>query len=190
MVVARPQHHKYHDRLTLELVRHADRRRLEHRGMRGGSRFYFCRPDPLARDLERVVRASFDIPEAPFIYTGPIAMHPDVAKATPVCGEVLVGIAPEAARHTGPRLANDQLAHGAAERAALRVGDVSGNAGHGARKAGRLDRRPGRRAENAAGAFGAARVVDERGAPLADDAEVPPPRLGIPRFAGRAEHEQ
>ena len=35
-----------------------------------------------------------------------------------------------------------------------------------------------------------ARVVDDRQPPAADLAEAPPPGLGIPRLAGRAEHPQ
>ena len=41
-----------------------------------------------------------------------------------------------------------------------------------------------------AGDLGPAGVVDDRAAALADLAEVPPPGIGVPRLAGRAEDAQ
>ena len=72
----------------------------------------------------------------------------------------------------------------------LRVCHIRRNPRHRAPKRRRLDGRPCGAAQYAARALRAARVVDQGRAFVADDAIVPPPRLGIPWLAGRAEHEK
>src|SRR6266446_10890837 len=189
-VVTWTQHHEYDDRLALELVRHADRRRLEHRGMRGRRGFDFRGPYPLARHLERVVAAALDVPKAVAVYARPVAVHPDVRKPGPVRGQVLLRVAPESARHPRPRLADDELAHRAAQRMAVRVRHVGCDPGDRTGKRRGFERRPRGAAEDATRALRAARVIDERRSLVADDAEVPPPRLRIPRLARRAKDEE
>ena len=56
--------HEDDDRLALDLVRDADGGGLEDRRMRDGRALDLGRPDPLAGDLERVVGAAVDEPEA------------------------------------------------------------------------------------------------------------------------------
>ena len=159
--------------------------------MRRRRGFHFRGTHPLAGHLEGVVAAALDVPEAVVVDARPVTVHPDIREAAPVGRQVLLRIAPEPPRHAGPRLANDEFAEGTAQRAAPpRVRDVGGDPGHGAGERGRLERRPRRAAEDTAGALGAARVIDEGDAFLTRDAEVPPPRLGIPGLAGRAEDEQ
>src|SRR5712664_4803106 len=153
--------------------------------MRRRRRFDFCGPDPLTCHLEGVVAAAFDVPESVVVDARPVTVHPHIRKAAPVGREVFLGIAPEPSRHAGPRLANDELAYRAAQRAALRVRDVGRDPRHWAGKRGRLERRPRRAAEDTTRALGAARVIDEGDALLTRDAEVPPPRLRIPGLTGR-----
>src|SRR5882757_10910508 len=116
--MAGSQHDEHDNRLSLELVRYANRRRLQHRRMRRRGGLDFSRSHPLARDLERVVAAALDVTELIRVDPRPIAVHPHIGKATPVRGEILLGIAPEAARHAGPRFANDELADRTTHRAA------------------------------------------------------------------------
>src|SRR5207302_9919364 len=75
--------------------------------------------DPLPGDLERVVRAALDVPVARVVDACPVAMDPDVREPRPIRLQVAAlfaraRIAPEAARHARPGLADDQLAHRAA----------------------------------------------------------------------------
>ena len=170
-------------------MRHTDRRCLEHRGVRGCRRLDLRRSDPLPGHLERIVGAPLDVPEPVFIYAGPIAVHPDVGKALPVRGQILVWIAPKPSRHPGPRPADDELADGPAQGTPRCIRHVRRNPRDRARECRWLERRPGRAAEDAAGALGAAGVIDERRALFTHHVEIPPPRFRIPRLAGRAEHE-
>ena len=64
------------DALALDLVRDADRGCLLHAVVRNSRRFHLGRTDPLARDLECVVRAAANEPEPVLVDLGPVAMHP------------------------------------------------------------------------------------------------------------------
>src|SRR5439155_24627238 len=139
--------------------------------------------------FQRVVAPAVDVPEPVGVDPGPVAMDPDVGEALPVRRQVVLGGVPETPRHAWPRLPHDELAYRAAHGATTLVDHVHGDAGHGAGEGRRLDRRPRRTAEQSPGYLGAAGVIHERRAPLPGYAEVPPPRLGIPRLAGGAEHE-
>ena len=86
--------------------------------------------------------------------------------------------------------AHDQLADLVAHGPALIVHDVGGDARRRAGERRRLERREDVAADQPAGDFGAARVVDDRQPAAADDIEEPAPRLGVPRLAGRAEDAQ
>src|SRR5207247_411960 len=87
-------------------------------------RLHLGRPQPLARDLDRVVRSPKHVPEPVVgIDVRPVAVHPDVGKAIPVGLDVAIAIAPEAARHARPRVADHQLADLAAHRLAVGVDD-------------------------------------------------------------------
>src|SRR6266436_2263121 len=108
-LVTRPQHGEHDDRLTFELVRDADRRRLEHGCVRRGRGFHLGGPHALARHLEGVVAAALDVPEAVVIDARPVAVHPDIGEPSPVGRDVLLWIAPEPTRHPRPGPANDEL---------------------------------------------------------------------------------
>src|SRR5207245_11784994 len=105
---------------------------------------------PLAGDLQGVVRATLDEPEAVLVHVGPVAVDPDVGPARPVRLLVALRILPEALRHPRPWRRDDELADLSAHRPP-RVGDAVGrHAGNGAVERARLDRRDRGRAPDAA----------------------------------------
>src|SRR5207253_2719036 len=188
-LAAGAQHGEYDYRLAFELVRDADRCGLEYRRVRRGRRLDLRGTDALPGYFQRVVAPAVDVPESVIVDPGPVAVDPDVGDASPVRRQVVLGGVPEAPRHARPRLPHDELAHRAAHGTTTLVDYIRRDAGHGAEEGRRLDRRPGRTAEQSPGYLGAAGVIHERRAPFARYPEVPPPRLGIPRLAGGAEHE-
>src|SRR5258706_4244386 len=193
-LAARAEHAEHDDRLALDLVRHAHGGGLAHRGMRHRGRLDLRRTDALAGDLQRVVAASLDVPVALVVDPRPVAVLPDAGPATPVGREVAAIVAgavlPEAACHPRPGPPDHELAHRAAHGPPVLVDDVGVHARHRSDERARLDRRPGGAADDAAGDLGAAGVIDDGAARLADVAEVPPPRVGVPRLAGRTEDEE
>ena len=183
------RHAEDDDRLALELVGDADRRSRQHRRVGDGARLDLGRADPLAGDLERVVRPAVDVPVAVAVGRGPVAVDPQPGDPAPVRLEValVAGLGPEAAGHPGPRGAEGELADRAADRPARIVDDVGGHPDARAVEARRPDGSEQRAADDPAGDLGPARVVDDRQAPAADDVEAPAPRIGVPRLAGRAD---
>src|SRR5262249_4202354 len=136
-------------------------------------------------DLQRVVRAAVDEPVTVLVDIGPIAVHPDAGPPRPVRLEIALRVAPEPRGHAGPGPRHDELAHFAADGPALLAVALGRHARDGAVERTGLDRRDGKRREDAAGDLGAARVVDDRHALLADVLEEPAVGFGIPRLAGR-----
>ena len=111
--------------------------------------------------------------------------------ARPVRLHVALAVAPEAAghaRHAAPRMTSSPTRPRTGSPGL--VDDVRGGPDARPRERRRLDRPDDVAADDAAADLGPAAVVDDRAAPLADLAEVPPPRLRVPRLAGRAEHAQ
>src|SRR5947209_5931857 len=92
--------------------------------MRHGSRLELGRADPLAGDVERVVRAAVQEPVAVLVDGSPVAVRPDSGKAPPIGVQVARWIAPDAPGHPGPGPLADELADDAANGAALVVEDV------------------------------------------------------------------
>ena len=140
-------------------------------------RFDLGRADPLAGDLDRVVRAPEDVPEAVLVDRCPVAVHPDVREARPVRLQVALGVVPEAARHADPRRADDQLADLIAHGPALHRRRHQRRCQAEGRRTRGLERRQDVAGDEPAGDLGAARVVDDRQPPAADDVEEPAPRL-------------
>ena len=169
---------------------HADRAGLGHGRVADQGRLVLGRADALARDVERVVGAAVQEPVAVGVDRGPVAVRPDAREAPPVGVEVALGVAPDAARHAGPRLRADELADLAAQRAARRVVDVHRHAEQRPSERAGLVRQVRRRAEEAGRDLGAARDVHDRPRPAADALEEPQPGLGVPGLAGRAEQPQ
>src|SRR6266850_8576701 len=108
--MARPEHDEADDRLALHLVWHADDAGLGDGLVRDQHRLDLRGTEPLARDLERVVRASLDEPEAVLVDVRPVAVDPHVRPARPVGFLVALRVLPEALRHARPRRRDDELA--------------------------------------------------------------------------------
>src|SRR3954452_7487793 len=162
--------------LALHLVRHADRRGLSDRGVADRGRLELRRPHPLAGDVERVVGAAVEEPESVLVDRRPVAVRPDPGEAAPVGLDELLRIAPEAACHARERPAADELADlaGADERAPVAVDHVHRHSERGAADRAGLDRRNGRRRQEAGADLGPARAVDDRDARVTDRLEEPP----------------
>ena len=105
----RPQPHFHYAALTAP--RHPHPRRLGDSGVRHTRRLHPGRPQAVAGELDGVVTASAEVPEAVVGDFRPIAMHPDVRPSRPVGLQVAPRILPEAKRHPDIRLADDQLAN-------------------------------------------------------------------------------
>src|ERR671911_694134 len=113
-------------------------------------------------------------------------MGPDAWKTAPVGVEVALRIAPDAARHPGPSVLADELAHLAADRAALVVEDVHVLAQSWKPNRARLGRPQHRHREEAGADLRPARAVHDRDAAVATHVRVEPlVRAGVPRLAGR-----
>src|SRR6185295_17932256 len=188
--VPRPQHHEAHDRFALHVVRHADDAGLGDRGVAHQHGLDFRGAQPLAGDLQRVVRAALDEPEAVVVHEGPVTVDPDVGPAGPVRLLVALRILPEAGRHAGPGLGDDELTYLSADGPAVVAEALRCHARDRTGERARLDRRDGEAAQNAAGDLGAAGVVDDRNLRLARVLEEPLVRLGVPGLAGRADDAQ
>ena len=103
---------------------------------------------------------------------------------------LVVRLGPEAAGHPRPRRPDRELADRAPDGRPRRVDDVGRHPDARAVEARRADRSEQRAADDPAADLGAARVVDDRQPTAADDVEAPPPRVRVPRLAGRAEDPQ
>ena len=116
--IARSRHAQDDDRLALELVGDADRGGLEHRRVGHRAGLHLGRADPLAGDLEGVVRSAVDVPVAIGVDGGPVAVDPQSRDPAPVGLEVALasGSAQNPRVIPGQRLPDGQLADGAADR--------------------------------------------------------------------------
>src|SRR5206468_5946981 len=96
--------------LAFHGVRYADRRRLVDDAAPDRGRLELGRPDALACDVQRVVRAAVQEPVAVGVDGGPVAVRPDAGEAAPVRLQVALVVTPDAPRHSGPRSPADELA--------------------------------------------------------------------------------
>ena len=157
-----PQHAEEPRHLALHLVRDADRRGLGDSRVVHGGGLELGGADPLARDVQRVVRAAVQEPVAVLVDRGPVAVRPDAREAAPVRLEVALGVPPDPAGHPGPRALADELPDLAAQRAPGVVEDVHV-----------LARAPGSPSEH--GFVGAIGVTERKQAPTS----VPPEMFTI-----------
>src|SRR5262245_1324318 len=89
--------------------------------MRDQDRLNLSRSDPLSCDFDGVITSSVKEPLAILVHRGPVAMDPNVRPARPICVDEAIGSVPKPARHSGPGLFADQLAHSIANRSAIAV---------------------------------------------------------------------
>ena len=149
------------------------------------------RPDALARDLERVVRAAPDVPVAVGVDRSPSrrgprsraagsstsrGSDPGRSRSRASCPAAAPG-----SRARRPRRGADPPSGSTTSAAVPRHGPLNDAGLIGAEQVA---------ADDPAADLRPARVVDDRQPAAADLAEVPPPALGIPRLAGRAEDAQ
>src|SRR5437879_13812839 len=99
----RARHHEDDDGFALDLVRYADRCRFRHGGMCDGRGLDLRRTDALARDLEGVVAAPFDVPVAFVVDARPVAVDPGVRQARLVGVEVAALLCRRIAPDTVPQ---------------------------------------------------------------------------------------
>src|SRR5262249_50261748 len=109
---------------ALHLVWHADRGCFRNRRMRDCGGLELRGADPLAGDVERVVGPSVQEPVTVRVDRRPVAVRPHAREPAPVRVEVALVVAPDTARHAGPRSLAHELADLAAHWPALRVEDV------------------------------------------------------------------
>ena len=109
----------------------------------------------------------------------------------PIRVEVALVVAPDAARHGGPRLFADELPHLArGDRRSVGAPDVDVHPERGTSERAGLQLRDRQRREEARADLGAARQVDDRAPAAADLLQQPPVRLGVPRLTGRCQDPQ
>src|SRR5439155_1447453 len=185
--LAGAQHDEADDRLALHLVGHADHARLGDGGMAHKHRLDLRGTEALAGDLERVVRASLDEPEAVPVHERPVTVDPDVFPPGPVRLLVASRVLPETLGHSRPRRRHHELAHLTAYRRAVLAEAVGRHPGDRPGERARFDRRDREAPEDAARDLGTARVVDDRQARLAGILEEPAVRFRVPGLARRAE---
>src|SRR6266853_4179657 len=119
------------------------------------------RSEPLAGYLDRVVRSSQHVPEPVLrVDIRPIAVDPHIGKAIPVSLHIAIAIAPEAASHARPRVADHELADLAPHRLALGVDHVRRDPRNWTGERAWPEVRDDVAAQDPARYLGAARVVD------------------------------
>src|SRR5205823_10103662 len=118
------------------------------------------------------------------------AVRPHAGNSAPVRIEIALAVAPDAARHAGPRPPADELADLAAYGSALLVDDVHVLPERGKAKRDRLDRLRDHGREEARADLGTAADVHDRRPRPADVLEEPAIRVGVPRLTGRAERPE
>src|SRR5205809_4191776 len=160
--LVRPQHDEADDRLALHRVGHADHARLGNGGMAHEHRLDLRGTEALAGDLERVVRASLDEPEAVPVHERPVTVDPDVFPPGPVRLLVASRVLPETLGHSRPRRRHHELAHLTAYRRAILAEAVGRHPGDRPGERARFDRRDREAPEDAARDLGTAGVVDDR----------------------------
>ena len=176
--------------LALDGVGDANRAGLRDGRVGDERRLELGRADPLAGDVERVVRATMQKPLAVLLVRRPVAMRPDAVVAIPVRLEVAIGCIPQATRHARPGAADHELADRIDERVALGVEHIDVHARDWAAQRAGSHRQRHIAAENDRADFCAAGNIDDRDAAVAHDTEQPRVRLGIPRLTCRAEGAQ
>lgn len=143
--------------------------------------------EAFAGDLEGVIGAAEDVPLAVGVDAGEVAVDPEVGAAGEVGVEIALSVVPEAAGHADPGGAEDEFADLPDDGVAGVVDDIGGHAGEGAGEAAGALGGEDVAAEDAAGDFGAAGVVEDGACAAADVAEEVEPGVWVPGFAGGAE---
>lgn len=149
--------------------------------------FDFGGAEAFAGDFEGVVGAAEDVPVSVGVMSGEVAVDPGVCAAVEVGVEITFSVVPEAAGHADPWLLKDEFADLPGDGVAGVVDDIGGHAGEGACEAAGDEWGDDVAAEDAAGDFGSAGVIEDGALASADAVEEPHPGVRVPGFAGGAE---
>src|SRR5207249_6655029 len=189
---SRLQRHERHQRLALQFVRPAHHRGFGHVGVADQGALDLSRADPVPRDVEHVVDPA-DNPEVTvLVLPAPVSGEITTFDFAPIDLFVTLRVAPDAAQHVRPRLADDQLSAGIARNSlALVVHDFGHDPekwqGGGTRFG--WDRPRQGRDHDAAG-LRLPPGIDNGTTFGADDFLIPNPSLGINRLADGAQQPE
>ena len=158
--------------------------------MRDQNRFHFCRAETFARNFNRVIAATENVPKSIVIDCRPVSVHPSVWPTRPITLDVALRVTPKSARHSDPRFANDQFANFAAHGFSVFIDYIRGHAGQRPGKRARFHRREDVAHDDATGDFRATGIINDREFSATDVLEQPHPWIGVPRFASGSEFAQ
>src|SRR6266576_4558653 len=152
---------------------------------------HFHRADAVAGDVEHVVDAAEDPEVAVLIALGAVAREVQVLPFTPVDVTVALVVAPDGARHAGPRRRDGEIAAADLDALAFAVQQVGVDAGEGNRpRAGLGDGDAGQRRDHDAARLRLPPRIHDGAALPADVLVIPHPRFRIDRLADAAEQPQ
>ena len=158
--------------------------------MRDQNRFHFCRAETFARNFNRVIASTENVPKSIVIDCRPVSVHPSVRPTRPVTIDVTLRVSPKSARHSDPRFANDQFADFAADGFPIFIYYIRRHAGQRTGKSARFHWREDVAHDDATGDFRATGIINDREFSATDVLEQPHPWIGIPWFAGGSEFAQ
>lgn len=162
----------------------AHERRPEH------DRLDLGRPQPLAGNLQRVVRTAEDEELSVIVFEQQVAMRPQPGPLAPVRFLVAVGRVPESRRHPDERRGDHQFTGNAAHAPPLLVGRERVDARRYGVESARTDRAHGNIAQQRARRLRAAAVVDHRQPRPAERMEEPREVIRVDHLAGHHQHAQ
>src|SRR5439155_20625326 len=166
------------DRLALDLVGLADAGGLGHLLVIDEGGFDLYRGDPVTGDVHDVVHAAEEPEVAVLVDLGAVAGEVDVVVLGPVLLDEAIGVAPDAAQHAGPRLADDEIAGLGRPAALVEHGGV--DAGKRLRRGAGLEHRhAGQRRDENVARLGLPPRVHHRALAVPDHLPVPDPRLRV-----------
>src|SRR5262245_3799326 len=143
----------------------------------------------MAGNVHDVVDATQEPEVAVAVTLGAVAREVDVGILRPVLLHVAVRIAPDAAQHPGPRLAEHEIA--GLRRLARFVEHLGVDPGKWSRRRAWFQRRdPGQRRNEDMARLGLPPRVDDRAPTATDDFPVPHPRLRVDRLTDGAEEPE
>ena len=154
--------------------------------------FDLGRADLSAGDVQGVVGASVEEPEAVCVLLCEVAVVPQILPRRPVLLQIALVARPQRLRHRGTGVARDEVAALARlfDRLATLVDDIDVHPEPRTAQRAGFQRLVRHWHEEAAADLRAARDVDDRAVAAADRVVEPAPRFGIPRLAGRAQDSE
>ncbi len=175
--------------MTLKRIGTPDDGGFGHTGVADESAFDFGGADSVAGDIEDIVDTTDDPEVSVFVLTAAVAGEVGPFDLAPIGFLEPLGIAPQAAKHGGPWLADDEFAAAAlGHRVALIVDDFGADAEK--RQGGRAGLGRGRSRERGyhdRSSFCLPPGIDDGATSAPDDLIIPHPRFGIDGLANGAQ---